>query len=290
MRWLAEHTTPHCPSPNERPDPPPSARLGHPDPAVARLRDRRRRRCCGPRPGEPQRDWLADAWPGARGAARQPGRRRSRPPLLPRPKGLPGGWPAVVYPSLTPTGEITYLQARYLDPPANRSKYDNPSARLAANPRLAWTRPVGPPRDGVLVVCEGTADALIAAQAGIAVGRRARRRLPRPSRRRRDRRRLCANTPSLRGAEVVICFDSDSAGAAGSARLVELLAERDVAAQRVPAAGRPRPDHVGGGRASLDGRTAHPTRHRGGPDDRASPRRAAASPVAERSISIGGIG
>ena len=67
-----------------------------------------------------------------------PGRR-----CLPRPKGLPGGWPAVVYPSLTPTGELTYLQARYLDPPANRSKYDNPSARLAANPRLAWTRPVG---------------------------------------------------------------------------------------------------------------------------------------------------
>ena len=128
----------------------------------------------------------------------------------------------------------TYLQARYLDPPANRSKYDNPSARLAANPRLAWTRPVGPPTDGVLVVCEGTADALIAAQAGIAaVGVLG---AAYPDRRVADGIAAgCRQHPRLHGAEVVVCFDADPAGAAGSARLVELLADRGIpASERRP--------------------------------------------------------
>ena len=81
----------------------------------------------------------------------------------------------------------------------------------------------------MLVVCEGTADALIAAQAGIASVGVLGAAYPDRSRRRRDRRRL-SPPPGLRGAEVVICFDADPAGAAGSARLVELLAERDVPA------------------------------------------------------------
>ena len=58
-----------------------------------------------------------------------PGRR-----FLPRPKGLPGGWPAVVYPSLSPGGSVTYLQARYLDPPAGRYKYDNPARSWPPTP------------------------------------------------------------------------------------------------------------------------------------------------------------
>ena len=269
MRWLAGHHT-SLPVAEQRPVPPPVAQLGHPDPAVARYATQASK-LLWTAAGRPQRDWLAARGLGpevlrANAVGADPGRR-----LLARPKGLPGGWPAVVYPSMTPAGEIVYLQARYLDPPATRSKYDNPSARLAANPRLAWTRPVGAPCDGVLVVCEGTADALIAAQAGLprsACWAPAIPTLASPT----GSSPACAITPSLRDAEVAICFDSDSAGTAGSARLVELLAERNVAAHE---AGRrtARPDHVGVGRASLDGRTAHPARHRGGPDDRVPQRR-----------------
>jgi hypothetical protein len=156
-----------------------------------------------------------------------PGRR-----YLPRPNGLPGGWPAVVYPSLSATGELTYLQARYLHPPEHRSKYDNPSASLAANPRLAWSSPVVVLRDGVLVVCEGTADALTAAQAGIhAVGVLG---AAYPDRRVADGivhgSRQIPGPPS---SAVIVCFDNDPAGRTGATRLIELLAEGDVTATSV---------------------------------------------------------
>ena len=76
--------------------------------------------------------------------------------------------------------------------------------------------------------------------------------------------------PGLHGAEVVICFDGDSAGAAGSARLVELLAERDVPASEC----RP-PDGLdlttwSAVDASMDGRAAHPARHAAAGPDRPS--------------------
>ena len=90
-----------------------------------------------------------------------PGRR-----FLPRPKGMPGGWPAVVFPALSPGGTITYVQARYLDPPAGRDKYDNPARSHATNPRVAWLHAVDPAHRGVLVVTEGVADGLGSAQAG----------------------------------------------------------------------------------------------------------------------------
>jgi hypothetical protein len=57
------------------------------------------------------------------------------------------------------------VQARSLDP-GNGPKYFNPAAALAKNPRLAWTQTVQPPRPGLLLICEGLPDALIAAQAG----------------------------------------------------------------------------------------------------------------------------
>ena len=79
---------------------------------------------------------------------------------------MPGGWPAVVYPALSPGGTITYVQARYLDPPAGRDKYDNPARSHATNPRVAWLHAVDPAHRGVLVVTEGVADGLVAAQAG----------------------------------------------------------------------------------------------------------------------------
>jgi len=224
LRWLAERYT-NLPV-LERPPPAPIAPVGRPAPEVA-VYGERAAVLLWTAAGRPQREWLA-----ARGlrepvlranrVGADPGRR-----FLPRPRGMPGGWPAVVYPALTPTGAVAYVQARYLEPPAGRSKYDNPAARLAANPRLAWTVPVGAARPGLLMVCEGTADALVAAQAGFrAVGvlgaTYAESRVADGI--------AAARHPAagLADTRVVVCFDDDPSGHAGSARLSELLAARAV--------------------------------------------------------------
>jgi hypothetical protein len=91
-----------------------------------------------------------------------PGRQMMR-----RPRGLPyGASVAATFPALDPGGQIRYVQARYLDP-GDGPTYDNPAGSMGSNPRLAWTRaPTGSTRPEVLVVCEGTPDALTAAQAG----------------------------------------------------------------------------------------------------------------------------
>jgi hypothetical protein len=117
--------------------------------------------------GRPVLEWLRQRglnswvlWANKVGA--DPGRG-----VMPRRRGLPSGAvPAATFPALDQAGDVAYVQTRYLDPPAGLQKYDNPSSRLGANPRLAWTVPVGERREGVLVVCEGIPDALIAAQAG----------------------------------------------------------------------------------------------------------------------------
>lgn len=117
------------------------------------------------------RDWLAARGLGAdvvraNHVGCDPGRQ-----LLRRQRGLPyGAGVAATFPVLDTGGHVRYLQARYLDP-GDGPKYDNPAAALGSNPRLAWTLPVGEPRPGLLVVCEGIPDALTAAQAGFqAVG------------------------------------------------------------------------------------------------------------------------
>lgn len=85
---------------------------------------------------------------------------------LARARGLPGGSsPAAVLPALDPTGKVSYVQARYLIP-GDGPKFESPTVGLARNPRLAWCRSVGRPRENVLVVCEGIPDAWTAAQAG----------------------------------------------------------------------------------------------------------------------------
>jgi Toprim-like len=86
--------------------------------------------------------------------------------LMHRTRGLPyGAGPAAVFPALDAAGNVAYVQARYLDPDAAGRKYDNPAASLAPHPRLAF--PVASDqRAGVLLVCEGIPDALIATQAG----------------------------------------------------------------------------------------------------------------------------
>jgi hypothetical protein len=87
--------------------------------------------------------------------------------MLRRRHGLPyGSSIAATFSALDPDGEISYVQARYLDP-GRGPKYDNPAASLGTNPRVAWTRtPGGRTQQGILVVCEGIPDALTAAQHG----------------------------------------------------------------------------------------------------------------------------
>lgn len=179
--------------------------------------------------GNEIRDWLHRRGLGddvlrANRVGADPGRR-----FLPRPKGLPAGWPAAVFPALDRHGDIAYFQARFLQPPEGRDKYDNPSRKWASNPRVAWTRPVDttPGRSGLLVVAEGTPDALIAAQAGFAsvavLGSMY------PDARVAD---AIAGYAADRNVAVAVCFDCDpsESGAKGAAKLIELLEQRSVSA------------------------------------------------------------
>jgi hypothetical protein len=84
-----------------------------------------------------------------------------------RQRGLPyGKVPAATFPAFGPTGQVRFVQARYLDVEAAGRKYDNPAAALAPNPRVTFAASPTPPRWPVLLVCEGMPDALTAAQAG----------------------------------------------------------------------------------------------------------------------------
>ncbi len=142
------------------------------------------------------------------------------PTLLHRRRGLPRAGVAAVLPAFDPTGNLTYVQARYLDP-GTGPKYGNPVARLGSNPRLAWTRTPAPRHPELLVVCEGIIDALTAASAGlyaVAV--------------------LGATYPSIAvadaiatyamGRHVLVGFDGDDPGRIAAQRLRELLAARNV--------------------------------------------------------------
>ena len=118
--------------------------------------------------GRPVRDWLHgrglhEATIDANMIGADPGRR-----VLRRHRGLPyGAGLAATFPVFDPAGNLTYVQARYLEPDRTGRKYDNPAAALAPHPRLGFTVPPGELRDeAVLLVCEGMPDALIAAQAG----------------------------------------------------------------------------------------------------------------------------
>lgn len=116
--------------------------------------------------GRPIRAWLHergfdDETMSANRLGADPGRA-----LMSRARGLPfGAGPAAVFPALDPLGAVVYVQARALRPDEVGRKYDNPAASIAPHPRLAFpvTRTE---RAGVLLVCEGLPDALIAAQAG----------------------------------------------------------------------------------------------------------------------------
>ena len=117
--------------------------------------------------GRAVRDWLHgrgldDETIHANRVGADPGR-----DLMRRRRGLPyGAAIAATFPVFDPVGNLTYVQARYLDSDTAGRKYDNPAASVAPHPRLGFTIAPGALRDAPLLVCEGMPDALIAAQEG----------------------------------------------------------------------------------------------------------------------------
>jgi DNA primase len=168
--WLAERTG----IVSDRPLPPVAPRnkvlSGAPatamDPAVGHYVRMCARLIDGPQ-GTSVREWLHnrgfdDATISANLIGVDPSRLRLR-----RPKGLPTGvGVAATFPAFDPSGNLTYVQARYLHPDDVGRKYDNPSAELAPHPRLAFPATTRPRDVSSLLVCEGLPDALTAAQAG----------------------------------------------------------------------------------------------------------------------------
>ena len=136
------------------------------------------------------------------------------PHAQPRPDGMPRA-AGIVLPAIE-NGHAVYAQLRVPHPQADRPRYLNPTADLATNPRLARARPVET-RHPEVVVTEGAIDALSAAAAGY---------------------RAVAVLSATYGDEavatalaklphpLVIAFDADDAGHAGSHRLASLLEAR----------------------------------------------------------------
>lgn len=217
IRWLDDHHA-HLDTIPRQPAPPPKP-IGRPDPEVAAYVHRAHRLLWTPA-GEPVRAWLHsrglhDDVLKANIVGADPGRR-----YLPRPRGFPGGRPAVVYPALDRSGEPTYFQARFLDPLRGRPKYDNPARRWASNPRVAWTTPPEhTSRRHALVVTEGIADALVAAQAGFTAVGVLGSQYP-------DERVADAIAEHAADRDLAVCFDADDAGRRGAERLTNLLSER----------------------------------------------------------------
>lgn len=170
INWLANRAgmIPDQPLPPIRRKPRPATPRHVPlDPAVVRYAQGCER-ILWSNGGTDVRAWLhgrgfSDAVLRANHVGADPGR-----DLLIRRRGLPyGAGPAAVFPALSQSGNVHYLQARYLEP-IGGDKYDNPAGALGSNPRLAWTRCAQPTvRPGVLVITEGIPDALTAAEAGI---------------------------------------------------------------------------------------------------------------------------
>ena len=152
------------------------------------------------------------------------------PRILRRPKGLPRHGPAAVFPALNDSRHPVYLQARYLDPPPDRGKYDNPSARHGSNPRATSVEASDQASGGATVVTEGMPDALAAASVGYDAVAVLGAGLP--------DRRVAEHLAGRRGL-LVIAFDADDAGRAGAARLVDHLRDLgrpDVVAVEPPLA------------------------------------------------------
>jgi hypothetical protein len=86
--------------------------------------------------------------------------------MMQRQRGLAyGGSIGAVFPALNEQGDVHYVQTRYLNP-GTGPKYDNPSAVLATNPRLAWPTSEAARAATDCVLCEGVPDGLTAAALG----------------------------------------------------------------------------------------------------------------------------
>jgi hypothetical protein len=139
------------------------------------------------------------------------------PRTLRRARGLPFRGPAAVFPALDAEREAVYLQARYLQPPPGRGKYDNPTAAHGVNPRIAALEPASGSAAQVTLVTEGIPDALTVASAGYRAAAVLGVGVP--------DRRVAAALAEQPGALAVV-FDADAAGHAGMLRLVSLLREQ----------------------------------------------------------------
>lgn len=224
--WLAQRAgmIPNQPLPPRPRRAQPSRRTAVPlDPAVVQYATACERILWGSA-GRPVREWLhgrgfTDELIAANHIGADPGRRMMR-----RKRGLPyGNGVAAVFPALDPDGQIQYLQARYLEP-GDGPKYENPAASLGSNPRLAWTRTVGPARPGLLVVCEGIPDALTAAGGGFQAVAVLGSQAPDQS----VANRL-AGFARRHEVGLVAVVDNDAAGLTWGSRLGELLTDADLA-------------------------------------------------------------
>jgi len=217
MAWLAERARLDLPAPERPPPrrrPPPRPQLREPSHALRAYVEACERLLWKPA-GSAIRQWLVEA----RGLDQEVLRHNRvgadpGPRGLHRPKGLPRFGPAAVLPALDAEREPVYLQARYLRPPRDRGKYDNPTAAHGANPRLTRVDPVAHASGGPTIVTEGMPDALAAATAGYRAVAILGAGLP-------DRR--VAERLAKREGLLVIAFDADDAGRAGASRLRELL-------------------------------------------------------------------
>lgn len=229
IRWLDDNYAHLRPVP--RNPPAPGRPVGDPAPEVVEYVERCAKLLWTPA-GRPVREWLnARGYPddvlALNKVGADPGRR-----YLPRPKGFPAGWPAAVYPALDHQGVVTYFQARYLEPPQGRGKYDNPSSRWAANPRLGWVRPTASGRGSgrCIAVTEGLADALAAARLGHhAVGVLGTAAFDQSA------ARCVASEANEFSRPIIVCFDADAAGQAGASRVADALAAAGVTDARIVA-------------------------------------------------------
>ena len=219
MAWLAERARLDRPPPERPPIPkrrPPEPPRREPSDALRAYVEACERILWRPE-GAAIRRWLVDERrldPDVLGHNRigaDPG-----PQILRRPKGLPRHGPAAVFPALDGNRQAVYLQARYLEPPPDRGKYDNPTARHGSNPRLTWVEPPGSAPGGATIVTEGMPDALAVASVGYNGAAVLGAGLP-------DRR--VAERLARRRGVLVVVFDADEAGRNGARRLVELLGE-----------------------------------------------------------------
>ena len=148
------------------------------------------------------------------------------PAVLRRAVGLPRGGPAAVLPTLGLSGQVAYVQARYLDPAEGHPKYDNPASRLAVNPRIGWASPAREQPSSILLVCEGVIDALAVAGAGWpAVAVLGATYV--------DGRLVSELVHGAAGRHILIAFDGDQAGRRAAVSLSAGLESMEVQSKQV---------------------------------------------------------